>query len=463
MVITLSTLLAVMNIYPAQAVRRLIVNSKQAELSDRARTLAATLEGFTTLTQENITVSVRVLDLNEEQRILVTDAFGSVLYDNSKVSPLAGKYTLLPEIIASLEGNDVFRCRYDETAFTSCAAAPVMKGEKAAGSVYIYDYDTEQASFLNSTRSNIFRLSMLLAVVGFSVLIVFMVYFGNRVSLLVGGIRQMSAGNYDSRIQLAGQDELNEVADEFNELADRLQKTEELRREFVSNASHELKTPLASIKLLSDSILQTEGISKASVDEFLVDINEEIDRLTRITERLLQLTKLDYVPSSVVRPCDLSGLLHKIVELLKENAAQAQVRLENNVPADLFVLFDRDGLYQVMFNLVENAIKYNQKGGTVSLSAEELEVGAEQKPYVALRVQDTGIGIPEEELPHIFERFYRVDKARSREKGGTGLGLAIVQDWLKTLGGKIEVESTLGRGTTFTVTVPAAPQGEVAG
>lgn len=463
MVITLSTLLAVMNVYPAQAVRRLIVSSKQAELSDRARTLAATLEGFTTLTQENITVSVRVLDLHEEQRILVTDGFGSVLYDNSKVGPLAGKYALLPEIITSLQGNDVFRCHYDETAFASSAAAPVMKGDKAIGSVYIYDYDTEQAAFLNSTRSNIFRLSMLLAVVGFFVLIIFMVYFGKRISMLVGGIRQMSAGNYDSRIQLAGEDELNVVANEFNELADRLQKTEELRREFVSNASHELKTPLASIKLLSDSILQTQGISKDSVDEFLVDINEEIDRLTRITERLLQLTKLDYVPTSVVRPCDLSALVFKILELLKENAARAQVTLENTLPPDIFVLFDKDGLYQVVFNLVENAIKYNQPGGRVTISVRELSEGPQEKPRVAIRVQDTGIGIPEEELPHIFERFYRVDKARSREKGGTGLGLAIVQDWLHTLGGEIQVESVLGQGTAFTVIVPEAPQGEVAG
>ena len=451
-------MLLVLNFYPAQAVRKLIINSKETELLERAKTFSATLEEFTTLTQENILVSVQVLDLDEEQRILVTDGFGSVIYDNSKVSSLAGAYALLPDIVAALEGCDVFRCRYGETAFISDAASPVMKGDKAIGAVYIYDYDTEQAAFLNSTRSNIFRISLVLAVVGAAALGFLMVYFGKRVGQLVRGIQSMSAGNYDSRIHLQGQDELSQVADEFNELADRLQKTEELRREFVSNASHELKTPLASIKLLSDSILQTRDIPRESVNEFLTDINEEIDRLTRITERLLQLTKLDYVSSNQMQPCNLNGLVKKITDLLKENAAHAQVELENQLEEDLWVLFDRDGLYQVVFNLVENAIKYNRKGGKVVLKGWK-ETGEEDR--VCLTVQDTGIGIPEEELPHIFERFYRVDKARSREKGGTGLGLAIVADWLKNAGGDIQVESTLGEGTTFRVTLLAGPCEEV--
>ena len=458
MMITLGTMLAVLNFYPAQAVLRLIVNSKETELVGRAQTLALTLEGFTTLTQENITVSVRVLDLGEEQRILVTDGFGSVIYDNSKVSSLAGKYALLEEIVTALQGNDVFRCHYNETAFTSCVAVPVMKGEQPIGSVYLYDYDTEQATFLNSTRSNIWRISVLLAVVGLFALLIFMVYFGKRVSLLVGGIRAMSAGNYDSRIALNGQDELFEVAQEFNQLADRLQRTEDLRREFVSNASHELKTPLASIKLLSDSILQTKGIRKESVDEFLLDINEEIDRLTRITERLLQLTRLDYVPASEAEVCDLNGLVARVGELLKENAALAQVTLYPRLEQGLQVKFNQDGLYQVVFNLVENAIKYNKPGGSVYIGG---KTQAGRHPKVILTVQDTGIGIPQEELPHIFERFYRVDKARSRERGGTGLGLAIVADWLKNMGGEIQAESTLGQGTSFTLHLPAPEHREV--
>lgn len=115
MLITVVTLLLVLNFYPAQAVRKLIISSKETELLERARTFSATLEEFTTLTQENILVSVQVLDLDEEQRILVTDGFGSVIYDNSKVSSLAGTYALLPDIVAALEGCDVFRCRYGET------------------------------------------------------------------------------------------------------------------------------------------------------------------------------------------------------------------------------------------------------------------------------------------------------------------------------------------------------------
>lgn len=451
----MATLLAVMNFYPAQAVRRLIVSSKETELLERAQRLALTLEGFASLTQDNIVLSVQVLELEKQQRILVTDGFGGVLYDNSKVSPLAGRYALLPDLVAALEGADVFRCRYDEEAFASSAAVPVMKGEKAIGAVYIYDYDTEQADFLSSTRSNIFRISLLLAMLGCAVLGFFIAYFGKRIDRLVGGIRQMSGGDYNSRIHMNGQDELAELAGEFNELAGRLQKTEELRQQFVSNASHELKTPLASIKLLSDSILQTEGISREAVNEFLGDINEEIDRLTRITERLLQLTRLDYSSAAAASRCDLHKLAGKVTDLLRETALQAQVRLENQVPPGLFALFDQDGLYQVVFNLVENGVKYNKPGGVVTVSAQLVERG-DRLPRVRLKVADTGIGVAPEETPHIFERFYRVDKARSREKGGAGLGLAIVADWIKTMGGEIQVESQLGQGSVFTVTLPAA-------
>ncbi len=148
-------------------------------------------------------------------------------------------------------------------------------------------------------------------------------------------------------------------------------------------------------------------------------------------------------------------LAGKVTDLLRETALQAQVRLENQVPPGLFALFDQDGLYQVVFNLVENGVKYNKPGGVVTVSAQLVERG-DRLPRVRLKVADTGIGVAPEETPHIFERFYRVDKARSRENGGAGLGLAIVADWIKTMGGEIQVESQLGQGSVFTVTLPAA-------
>lgn len=450
----------VMNIYPAQAVRRLIIKSKQTEVTSRAATLAATLEGFVVLNHENAAVSVKALDLSDDQRILVADSSGKIVFDNSKVSSIAGRYTFLPEIIGALDGNDVFKCSYTDAAFTSVAAIPVMKIGSVIGCVYIYDYDMEQAQFLDSTQANILRISVVISVIMIVFLFLFLQFFGKRVSTLIGGIREMSAGNYDSRIALRGQDELSEIACEFNELSDRLQKTEVLRREFVSNASHELRTPLASIKLLSDSILQTEGIKKASVDEFLLDINEEIDRLTRITDRLLQLTKLDFVPPSKIKACEIARICNKIVELLKETAATNNIRVECNVSKEIHILFDADGLYQVIFNLVENAIKYNKKGGSVQIWCEKPNEG---NSFALFHVKDTGIGIQNEEQPHIFERFYRVDKARARETGGTGLGLAIVYDWLKTFGGEISVDSKQGIGTHFTVMLPIAesPKNEV--
>lgn len=447
MLITVVTLLLVLNFYPAQAVRKLIISSKETELLERARTFSATLEEFTTLTQENILVSVQVLDLDEEQRILVTDGFGSVIYDNSKVSSLAGTYALLPDIVAALEGCDVFRCRYGETAFISDAASPVMKGDKAIGAVYIYDYDTEQAAFLNSTRSNIFRISLVLAVVGAAALGFLMVYFGKRVGQLVRGIQSMSAGNYDSRIHLQGQDELSQVADEFNELADRLQKTEELRREFVSNASHELKTPLASIKLLSDSILQND-MDADTMREFVSDIGNESDRLTRMTQKLLTLSKADAETVCDHEVVDLSEIVRRVFRMLVPLADKTEVRLTANLDRGCFVLSMEDDAYQIIFNLVENGIKYNHSGGCVHVTVSHTQEDVE------LLVEDTGMGIPQAAIEHIFERFYRVDKARSRQAGGSGLGLSIVHELVERNFGSIAVSSEEGKGTRFTVRLP---------
>jgi len=261
-------------------------------------------------------------------------------------------------------------------------------------------------------------------------------------------------GEYGHRLQPVGRDEMAQLADEFNQLTDRLQTTEEARRRFVSDASHELKTPLASIRLLTDSILQNDSVDMGTVREFVSDIGEEADRLTRISEHLLALTRLDGGPERRREPVELGAVVEKVAHMLTPLAQATGVSLNTRIEPACALLATEDDLYQVAFNLMENAIKYNQAGGRVDVTVRHLGGKA------SLVVCDTGVGIPPEDMPKIFDRFYRVDKARSRAAGGTGLGLSIVSDTVIRRGGSIWAENVATGGSRFTVTLPSLEQGE---
>ena len=263
---------------------------------------------------------------------------------------------------------------------------------------------------------------------------------------ILTSMRMVREGEYSHKIQMRGSDEFATLATEFNKLTDRLQESEAQQRQFVSDASHELKTPLASIKLLSDSILQNE-MDADTMREFVSDIGSEADRLTRMTQKLLTLNRAESaeVQHEIV---DLSVTLSSVFRMLVPLADKAQIKLTAKVDRDCTILAFEDDAYQIMFNLVENGIKYNRPGGKVHVTVEHT---AED---VVFSVQDTGVGIPDDAKEHIFERFYRVDKARSRQAGGSGLGLSIVHDLVSRNFGAIDVKTVIGQGTCFTVTFP---------
>jgi len=248
-------------------------------------------------------------------------------------------------------------------------------------------------------------------------------------------------------VNMGGNDELSILGAEFNDLTERLYTSEQKRRRFVSDASHELKTPLASIKLLTDSILQND-MDMDTVREFVGDIGNEAERLNRMTEKLLSLTKVDNQETAENEIIYMSPTVRRVTRMLTPLAQQANVTIELFLEEDSPILILEDDLYQIIFNLMENGIKYNQSGGclTVQLSREQ--------DNAVLTVRDTGFGIPEDAISHIFERFYRVDKARSRASGGSGLGLAIVRAIVQRNRGEIHVTSHIGEGTVFTVTFP---------
>ena len=269
-----------------------------------------------------------------------------------------------------------------------------------------------------------------------------------KIGQLLTAIRQVREGAYSHRAEIAGHDEIAQISQEFNSLTDRLQTTENARRRFVSDASHELNTPLASIRLLTDSILQTEEMDMPTVKDFVSDIGEEAGRLTRISEKLLTLTRMDSAAPLERLPVNVRDVLEKVRNMLTPQAAESRITVETELAGDCVVLATEDDLYQIAFNLMENAVKYNVPGGRVMVSLRGMG------DLVLLTVEDTGVGIPEADLPKIFDRFYRVDKARSRESGGTGLGLSIVKHAAALHDARIDLDSTLGKGTTIRVSFP---------
>ena len=203
----------IINYYPVQLMRQQIISTKESEMLTAAGTLAAALEGFSTLTEENVYSAVSLLEVMRDRRILVTDAGGVVIFDSSKTSAVAGRLAVFPEVISALSGRDVFRCRYSETAFESCAAMPVMRSDAAFGAVYFYDYDTDQALFLRQAQGDLLRLSLGIAAVCVFGIAAFMLIFSRRLGLLLRGVKRVGQGDYDYQIDMGGgQDELADIA-----------------------------------------------------------------------------------------------------------------------------------------------------------------------------------------------------------------------------------------------------------
>jgi len=259
--------------------------------------------------------------------------------------------------------------------------------------------------------------------------------------------RVLRASVYPLAVGLSGVPETMLVLVDVTEL----HRLETIRRDFVANVSHELRTPLASIRAIAET-LQEGALEDGEVaGPFLETIIRETDRLGRISQDLLILSDAESKAPAKNR-FNLSALLQEVVNRSSRHAEQSGVELNLRVPPDLAINASEDQIEQVLVNLVDNAIKYTPSGGTVCVEA------SQEESKVVVEVSDTGIGIMQQDLPRIFERFYRVDKARSRESGGTGLGLSIVKNIVEAHGGEVRVASEFNRGSTFTIALPTSKE-----
>ena len=457
-ILVIAAVLILLNSYPLLVSQNLMVSSTQDNLKSTAKVIESALIGLERLTQENVSASLTGLNETGANRIMVTDSAGLVLYDTRQGDNAVGEYALYGVIASALKGSDTFYCQYDGEAFLSRLATPVVYHNQTVGAVYAYDYDTEQAALLRSFQSNLLIISVMIALLVAGLSIGLSRMLTQQISGLLQAIRSVREGAYSHRADASGTDEIAQIAAEFNSLTDRLQTTENARRRFVSDASHELKTPLAGIRLLTDSILQTDNMDPATTKEFVTDIGREAERLSRITENLLRLTRLDGGVVQAAYPVAVGPVLQRVERMLGMVAAEKGVSVSGAASEDAVTMATDDDVHQILYNLMENAIKYSAaENGFVRADA------AVRDGQVVITVTDNGIGIPDEDLPHIFDRFYRVDKMRSREVGGTGLGLSIVKDTIENRGGTIEAgHGADGVGTVFTVCLPLARREEEA-
>ena len=446
-VITFAVLLF-LNIYSSKTNQAIFYNNKRTSMFERCYLAATEIADLQVINRNTVSEALSGISSLRVSRVIITDDAAKVIFDSSLSSPTAeDQYAILPEVIEALSVNDVFSWKYSNGTMVSKAASPIISYGSLIGCVYMMEYDNQQGALIHSLQVNTFSITLALEIILIIFSLLFSEAFTARVRKIMVSMRIIREGDYSHRVNMGGNDELTVLGEEFNDLVDRLRTSENKRRQFVSDASHELKTPLASIKLLSDSILQNE-MDMATAREFVEDIGNEADRLNRMSQKLLTLSYIEVHPDSDYEITYITPTVERVARMVATIASKNNIQIELLIHHDSPILILEDDLYQIIFNLAENGIKYNSPGGKLTISLDR------QDETAVLKIADTGVGIPEDALEDIFERFYRVDKARSRQTGGSGLGLSIVRNIVERNNGKIFVDSTLGKGTVFTVHFP---------
>lgn len=443
----IAAVLLLLNTYPLLVSEDLVFRSKETNMTGSVSVVVYSLAGLNRLNQENVAAAMAVVEETGLSRVLVTDSAGLVLYDTRETGSAVGKYTFYSEIVQALEGYDAFSCSYRDGAFRSRTASPVLYQNRIIGAVYAYEYDTEQAALLEGLQSNLLKLSagIAAAVVLLSILLSRMLT--RKISTLLTAIRKVRAGAYEHRTYISGRDEIAQIGEEFNSLTDRLQTTETLRRRFVSDASHELKTPLTVI--LSSADLLAES-APAEEQTYVENIRAESRRMKKLVEEMLTLFRAESVRrETAFSEVDLSDVVTDAALRFEPVVFESGRRLLYTIDEGLQVSGDRDALERLTGILLDNAVKYAPQGTDIRLTL------THQDRTACLAVENGGDPIPPEVAAHLFDRFYRADSSRTGT--GFGLGLAIARAIVQNHRGNIICRSQEGLNR-FSVTLPILRQ-----
>lgn len=441
----LAALFGVVKFYESRA-----VELRTAEIQNQCTILSNQLNIYGYLddsSSEVINAGLTQLTNIYNGRVMIIDQDLKVIKDTYGLDE--GKTDVSENVIRCMRGERT--SFYDKKNHYIEVTSPITQAgsDKPAG-VILASVSTDS---IEVTRQVLYTHGSVVVVILMILLAAFSVFFADRMvrplRRITGGIENVTEGYSDDVLHVDTFTETKQLCEAFNKMLGRLKILDESREEFVSNVSHELKTPMTSMKVLADSLLEQEGVPVEMYQEFMQDIAREIDRENRIITDLLSLVKMDRSGQTMnIESMNINDLLEQILKRLKPIAEKKNVEMVMESFRPVIAEIDEMKFTLAISNLVENAIKYNRENGWVHVS-----LNADYK-YFYIKVEDSGIGIPEADQDHIFERFYRVDKSHSREIGGTGLGLAIARNAVIVHRGSIRVYSNEGEGTTFTVRIP---------
>ena len=402
-----------------------LTNTAQSELSSAMDTAAMIYDG-------------RILVVNSELQI-VKDTFGRE----------EGRIMISEEVVKSLREKSLsYEFFFENTTEIICQIRD-SQGKAVLGSVVFIYENPEKIGLSDDISRNSLLITSLCVGLFLSAILIVAAKMVFPLKKLVFSLQQLSEGDLQEKVEVTGNYEVETIVESVNNMLDDMRNTEKRRQEFVSNVSHELKTPLTSMKVLAESLVDQQGIPEELYQEFLHDINMEIDRENKIITDLLNIVRLDRKEGEMhIAQVSINELLEIVMRRLRPIAKERNVEMVFESFRSVLAEVDEVKMSLVFTNLIENAIKYNKEGGMVKVS-----LNADHR-YFYVRVEDNGIGIPEDAKKYIFDRFYRVDKARSRETGGTGLGLSITKSAVMMHKGNIKVSGKEGEGSVFVVRIP---------
>lgn len=347
-----------------------------------------------------------------------------------------------------LNGENVTKIGYEERFNREVVSVilPLVDQNRLEGIIYLY-YPLAKITELAKTEVAIFIGGGIL----FALVIAVFVYKSLKrimrpLNDLQKAVEQMTEGDYSTRVKVTSKDEIGMLSEAFNHMAESIQQEDEKQKTFLATVSHELRTPISYIKGYSEAI-QNQLLDGKEREEALELIHREAIRMERLTNELLQLVRKQQEEIEML-PIVLSETIRESVKLLEGQANKKNIRIVQNLDENCIVQGDEEKLKQIFINVIENAIRYSNENAKITVHSYQSDHRA------IIEIQDEGIGIPEEDLPHITERFYRVNKARSRIDGGAGLGLSIVKQLVKQHDGALAIKSVVGEGTLVTISLP---------
>lgn len=429
---------------------------RETEVVNQARILADQISTTNYMidngsSSDNLVAKISMLTAIYDGRVLIVDDNFRILYDSYNLDD--NKTIISEEVIRSYKGESV--TSYDSDNRYLEMTIPIVNPNDQSQTVLgilVVSVSTDNIAYNLSYLSQIATMVEFLVIiaVGFAGVLI-AIRMVNPLTKLSDGIGEIQGGISDRDLMVSDYTETIIICEKFNEMMKKIRVMDESRQEFVSNVSHELKTPLTSIKVLADSLNSMPDAPVELYQEFMADITNEIERETQIINDLLSLVKMDKSGVTLnIATVNINELLEQIMKRLQPIADKQKVKLVLESFRPVSAEVDEVKLTLAISNLIENGIKYNKDNGEgwvhVSLNSDH--------QYFYLKVEDSGMGIPEEDLEHIYERFYRVDKSHSREIGGTGLGLAITRNSILMHRGAIKAHSEVGEGTTFDVRIP---------